>query len=243
MRKPVVSVVIPAYNEEKLIGKCLENLMKQTLSHDQYEIIVCDNNSTDKTVEIAKKYPVRIVEEKKNQGFVYAKMGGAAHAKGEYIAFMDSDSTADIHWLERGVELLKNPKLVCVGGTTMPSPPTFITSLAFVIFDIFAQLNQLIGISLLWTSGMIIKKDAFESVGGFKEHMKTGDDWDLTMRLQRKFGRFSTYYTKQIRIYTYPRKQNSLSAFIPYAYVGVVDYITIHILRISFSFNESRDIR
>jgi len=92
-----LSVVIPAYNEEKYIPSCLEALMSQEVPAD--EIIIVDNNSTDKTVEIASKYPVRIIVEKK-QGMIPARNRGFDEAKFEIIARTDADSKPNTDWIK-----------------------------------------------------------------------------------------------------------------------------------------------
>jgi glycosyltransferase involved in cell wall biosynthesis len=93
-----ISVVIPAYNEEKLLGKCLKSLKNQT--EKPFEIIVVDNNSTDKTAEIAKKMGARVIEEKQ-QGISFSRNAGFDAAKGGIIARIDADTTAPTNWLER----------------------------------------------------------------------------------------------------------------------------------------------
>ena len=68
-----ISVVIAAFNEERLIGKCIEAVKNQTLSKEEYEILVVDNNSTDKTAEIAKKLGATVISYSQKQGFSAAK--------------------------------------------------------------------------------------------------------------------------------------------------------------------------
>jgi glycosyltransferase involved in cell wall biosynthesis len=82
----MLSVIIPAFNEEKFLPRCLESLKNQKFK--DFEIIVVDNNSTDKTAEIAKKFNVILVSEK-SQGVAYARNKGAEIAKGEILIFND----------------------------------------------------------------------------------------------------------------------------------------------------------
>lgn len=93
-----VSVIVPAFNEEKFIGACLESLQNQTVKAE--EIIVVDNNCTDKTVEIASKYSVRIVKEPR-QGMTYSRAKGFSSAKSEILARCDADSVLPPNWIER----------------------------------------------------------------------------------------------------------------------------------------------
>lgn len=93
-----LSVVIPVYNEEKYIERCLISLKNQTEKPD--EVIVVDNNCTDKTVEIVKKYKVKIIKEK-NQGMVHARNKGFNSARYDIIARCDADSVLSTDWIAR----------------------------------------------------------------------------------------------------------------------------------------------
>jgi len=90
---PIISVIIPAANEEKTLPFCLASLKKQTFSN--FEVIVIDNNSTDKTAAVAQKFGAKVVSEKK-QGIIYARERGFQEAKGEIIARTDADTHLQI---------------------------------------------------------------------------------------------------------------------------------------------------
>lgn len=85
---PKFSVIIPVYNVEKYIRKCVDSVLNQTFK--DYEIIVVNDGSPDKSIEMIKDYDVTIIEQK-NQGLSAARNAGAKKAKGEYIIFLDSD--------------------------------------------------------------------------------------------------------------------------------------------------------
>jgi len=93
-----VSVVVPAYNEEKYIKKCLFSLTNQIVPAD--EIIIVDNNCRDKTIEIAKKFKVRIVKEK-TQGMIPARNRGFNSTRYEIIARCDADVIVPKDWIKR----------------------------------------------------------------------------------------------------------------------------------------------
>ncbi len=93
-----VSVIVPTYNEEKFIGTCLTSLQNQTVP--PAEIIVVDNNCTDRTIEIAQQFPVRIVKESK-QGMTYSRAKGFDSGKHEVLARCDADSILPPNWIER----------------------------------------------------------------------------------------------------------------------------------------------
>src|SRR3989344_3356913 len=112
-----ISVVIPAYNEEKLIGKCVDSLKKQDYPKENFEIIVVDHRSTDKTSEIAKQHGanlLRFTEDKATIGST--RQFGSESAKGQIIAYVDADSVPAMDWLLRINKHMQNEKIVCVGG-------------------------------------------------------------------------------------------------------------------------------
>lgn len=87
----MISVIVPAYNEQHYIKKCLESLMNQDLAKTFYEIIVIDNASTDKTSQIVKKLPVKLVYEPK-RSVVKARQKGVNEALGSIVASADADT-------------------------------------------------------------------------------------------------------------------------------------------------------
>ena len=92
-----ISVVIPAYNEEQLLSKCLKSLTNQDF-HLPFEIIVVDNNSRDKSNAIAQSFGVKVIKET-NQGVVWARQKGLLQAQGEIIAQADADCYYPSNWL------------------------------------------------------------------------------------------------------------------------------------------------
>ncbi len=93
-----ISVVIPVYNEERYIGKCLQSLLGQTEPAD--EIIIVDNNCTDNTIQIAKKFPVKVIKEKK-QGMIPARNKGFDSVKNGVIARTDADAIVPKDWISK----------------------------------------------------------------------------------------------------------------------------------------------
>lgn len=237
-----ISVIIPAFNEEKLIGKCIKAVKNQAFPKKEYEILVIDNNSTDRTAEIARKAGTEVIPYREKQGFSATKQFGAHKAKGEIIAYTDADSIPDTHWLATIEKLMQNKNLMCVGGTTLSAENTF-ANFWFVIYDLICRINQLFGISLIWGPNMAIRRSAFMQVNGINTSLKTSDDWDLVLRIQKKFGIRSALYTNSLRVRTSPRKQKKLSTIIPYILIGIVNYVSIFILRRSKTFGGTVDIR
>lgn len=87
-----VSVIVPVYNGEKTIGRCLTSLVEQTL--EDMEVIVVDNCSTDKTVDIVRQFPVRLICQEENRGQANSMNRGLDAATGEYVAECDADDFA-----------------------------------------------------------------------------------------------------------------------------------------------------
>lgn len=96
--KPLLSVIIPTYNEEKDIGNCIKSLEQQ--SHKDFEIMIIDDGSTDKTIEIIKKYPKIKLLEQNHAGPGIARNLGVKKSKGKILIFVDADMTFDKNYLK-----------------------------------------------------------------------------------------------------------------------------------------------
>ena len=92
---PYISVIVPVYNGETTIGKCVEALLNQDYPKDKYEVIIVDNNSKDKTAEVIDQYPVTYALEKGTQSSYAARNSAIKMAKGDVLAFTDSDCIAN----------------------------------------------------------------------------------------------------------------------------------------------------
>lgn len=99
MKNPLISVIIPAYNSEAIIERCVKSILSQSLSREKYEIIVVDDGSTDQTAYLAKKSGVDSVISIKNQGIWIARKVGVESSKGKFIATIDSDCEVLDDWL------------------------------------------------------------------------------------------------------------------------------------------------
>lgn len=116
MKNTTLSLVIPAYNEEKYIGVCLELATKS--SHGEFlEIIVIDNASTDHTREVAEKFPgVRVVREE-HKGLTRARQRGFIEARGDIIAYVDADTRMSAGWYDTVLKEFENDsRLACLSG-------------------------------------------------------------------------------------------------------------------------------
>ncbi len=110
------SIIIPAYNEEKEIGATINSLLKLKTSRKDFEIVVADNNSTDKTSVVAKKAGADKVVLETTKGTNFAREAGRKVAKGKIVAFLDADSIVPVDWLSHIERNLGLPGVVATSG-------------------------------------------------------------------------------------------------------------------------------
>ena len=180
-----ISVVIPAYNEEKHIQKCIESIQNQDGSIS-YEIIVADNNSQDNTVKIAQRMGVKVVEEKK-QGVGAARRVGTDSAEGKYILHLDADSILPPTYFIKLMKYFNNHNnVVCVGGQYIfydaPWWKNMLRTILFYPLLFFARLFSNFRIGPMGGC-MAFRKDAYLKTNGFDSNLKFGEDSDLCRQL------------------------------------------------------------
>ncbi len=196
-----ISFVIPAYNEERYVGNCLESVLKEIKnfrsadpSHQanfEFEIIVVSNASTDKTKEVAKNYPGVIVVDEPKKGLTKARQAGLSRSTGELIANIDADTILPKRWLRKVVEeFSKNPDLICLSGPhdyyDLSPLSRFLTKIfygfGFMIYFVNKYILK-IG-SLVQGGNFIVKRSALEKIGGFDTSIDFyGEDTDIARRL------------------------------------------------------------
>lgn len=114
MTKKLVSIIIPAFNEEKAIPFLLNQIKKQKL-HLKHEIIVINDGSTDKTSTIIKKYPVKLVSHSINKGYGASLKTGIRLAQGKFVITLDSDGQHSVKYLIKAISLLKKGNPIVIG--------------------------------------------------------------------------------------------------------------------------------
>lgn len=181
--KPLVSIVIPAYNEEKYLARCLASLAKQTFQ--QFEIIVVDNNSRDETAAIARSYGARVVAEQK-QGMIPARERGFYEALSDIIAKTDADAILPSDWVGKVYRLFKrNPQMVALTGNfSFPETNEAQGKLLEVIYDAYCkQLKLIMGHFPLNGPNYAIRKSAWEKIKVHKDDKLVHEDFDLSCHL------------------------------------------------------------
>ena len=195
------SLIIPAYNAEKTIKYCLESVKKIYDKHN-IEVIVCDNSSTDRTIEIIKKFPFKIIINKKKQTAGSTRNKGAMNSRYDNLIFLDSDCVAPknlIRILEKTPNFYKQN---CIAGnfSTNNIFKNFF-SLYKTSYAHFKLKNQ--KDNVLNSAIMFIKKKHFVKVGMFNENLKSMEDDDFSIRFQNS-GYF-IYFNKNLEVHHYKK--------------------------------------
>ncbi len=181
----IVSIVIPAHNEEKLIGRCIESILNNT-PPELIDIIVVDNASTDKTADIARSHPKVTVLEESKKGTNAARDRGWKAAKGDLVTFIDADATLPKDWFLRMTEEFeKNPKLVAVSGPNYyPDLPFFSRNMLYYIWSLGGVITSLFTGYVVYGGNVMARRSALERMGGFDTSITFyGDDTDMGQRL------------------------------------------------------------
>ena len=202
---PFASVIVPVYNDAAIIGECIESLLTQNYPKNRYEIIIVNNNSTDDTPKIIKKYPVKYICENEVQSSYAARNTGARIAKGEALAFFDADQVAAKNWLsnllkgwdskEYGVFAAKEVNIV-------PKSPLIEKYLTVPEEKVGADHDSL---KKLQGGQGAYRREVFEKLMGFDESFAAAGDHDLVFRMQKElnlkvmFNKDAVYYHKQQR--------------------------------------------
>ena len=178
----LVSVVIPALNEEKNIAACLKSIRVQKYC-GRVELIVVDGKSKDRTVALAKKYADKVLVELKPL-IAAGRQKGCMAAKGEVLVFSDADVVADENWLSRLVEPFEDEKVACSFGAVYLHDGSALDSfLSKYVFTFFLRASNALGFSSGAGSNMAVRASAFKKLGGFRM-VVTGEDVDLQARLR-----------------------------------------------------------
>ncbi len=202
-----VSVVVPAYNEQELIAKCIGTLLKELSDKD--ELIIVNNNSTDGTVRIVESYcnkdsRVKLVHEK-NQGTMFARKTGFDMSKGELLSTVDADTQVLEGWRQNMVTALADDDVDAVssyGHLATNHLEKFNSALANII--LFRILPLLLGVpGFLFGSSMMIKRDVWEVIGKeVRLNKYIWDDYEITLLVNKHGKKIKTIKQRLFRFST-----------------------------------------
>lgn len=213
---PFTSIIIPVFNAEKTIQRCLYALLEQTYPEERYELIVVDNGSTDRSVEMIRKFPVKFFSEKRAHNSYMARNCGLSYTKGEIIAFIDADCIAEKNWLKNLIEPFQDERVGVVAGEILSYEPANLIQGFYAFSNFLAQENKVKGnISAIATANIAVRREIFDTVGYFDEKFRWGGDNDFGIRIQKETN-YLIQFAKNARVYHFHRA--SLKSLIKHAY-------------------------
>jgi len=235
-----LSFVIPAYNEEDLIGECLNSVLKQTVNRPgEIEIIVVNNASTDGTRKVASSFPGVVVVDEPKKGLVNARHAGFLASRGDLIANIDADTILTPGWIDKVLEeFSKNQNLVALSGPYIYYDLSKIQNFFIKVYYFIGYLSYIINHfvlhigAILQGGNFIVKRAALEKIGGFDNSIIFyGEDTDIARRIQ-KVGRVK--FTFKLPMYTSGRrlkKEGVLTMALRYP----INYIWVTIFKRPFT--------
>lgn len=178
-----ISVIVPAFNEERLLAATLASIHEAVKEFHRLgwasEVIVCDNNSTDHTPDIARSAGADVVFERVNQ-IGRARNKGAAHAKGEWLIFVDADCDTSPALFADVAQTIQRGRCVAGGSTVSYENARLLVRSVTGAWNVLSRINK-------WAAGSFIfcEASAFREVGGFSETLYAAEEIDLFRRLKR----------------------------------------------------------
>lgn len=187
---PQVSIIIPVRNRPDDIAACLQSLSGIDYPSEKVEILVVDDASTDDTPDVVSRFPVILIAIKEHRQASFCRNLAAKRAKGEILAFIDSDCLADPLWLKELVPAFKDPLLGAVGGAV----DSYFDERGL---DRYEKVKSSLKVGS-WlrrsregenffyvpSCNLIVKRDIFLDLGGFNENLHVGEDVDFCWRMQ-----------------------------------------------------------
>lgn len=180
-----IDVVIPAYNEEQGLSQCLSSIIANRTSEVQ-SIFVVNNNSTDRTAEIASKFPEVTLLNEPRKGNTYAKNMGLQHATSDIVAFIDADVTLPPDWFIKVTRRYASiPSLVCYSGPYIHPDLSRVQKWILRLYSLFIiQPLSIFAVNYITGGNCAIKKSAINAIGGFDTNRSLGgEDLNLVQRL------------------------------------------------------------
>lgn len=191
MTDSLVSIIIPAKNAQATIKKCIDSIARQ--SYKNYELIVVNDGSTDKTAQILRDYPRARVLTTPGTGPSKARNTGIAQAKGEFVAFTDADCVLDYHWIEELLKGFINERIAGVGGIQKsPTDETEFGKKVQEFLKIFGFISDYMQPGAKIKSAnhnpscnVMYRKSILVESGGFLTGLWPGEDVELDYRIKK----------------------------------------------------------
>lgn len=180
---PAISVLIPAFNEEVLIAKTIESVQQSfaQLGHTAFEIIVCDNNSTDRTAEVVRSKNARVVFEPHNQ-ISRARNTAARHAVNDWLIFLDADTVLPPELLRCTIDTIRAGE-VCGGGAAVIFDRQNVGRAASAIVGFWNWISRTARLAA--GSYVFCRQEAWRDTGGFNESVYAGEELFFSQKLKQ----------------------------------------------------------
>ncbi|MFH1644099.1 MAG: glycosyltransferase [bacterium] len=185
----MISIIVPTFNSEKTIAKTIQAIQEQE-TKEETELIIVDDNSTDKTVQEIKKFnKIKLIQQEKNSGPAVARNTGAKNAKGEIIIFTDSDCVPEKNWLDEMIKPFENSKVVGVQGAYKTKQKNLTAKFVQIeIEDRYDLMKKKEFIDFIGSYSAAYRKKVFLEFKGFNEKFPSasGEDPELSYRIEKK---------------------------------------------------------
>lgn len=204
-----ISIVVPSLNEEKLLGSMLQQFTPALVAKHHLEIVVSDGGSTDRTLEIARRYANTVVENAAGakQTISIGRNCGARAAKGEVLVFLNADTRIrDVgYFFSRLEEEIDAPGLAALTSSVevYPEEQTTIDRFYHGFYNWYFHALNRIGEGMGRGECHIMKREVYDKVGGYADHIVAGEDYDMFRRLAR-IGRVK--FLRDVVVYESPRR-------------------------------------
>ena len=180
---PSITFVIPAFNEERLIPLAIRSIRAEMAGRpNDYEILVVDNASTDRTADVAAERGARVVQELK-RGIVPARQAGYLHAKYDLLANIDADNAVPAGWLDKALGALDPATVVVTGPLVYPEFSPLMQVLTKFFYFLGRISHHTLG-TMVQGGNFIVRKSALNAVGGYNTGIVFfGEDTDFAVRI------------------------------------------------------------
>ena len=188
MKTPRFSVIIPTLNEEKYLPNLLRSLASQT--EKQFEVIVVDGQSRDKTVTVARQFgrvlPRLKLIVSKQASLPIQRNLGAKEARGEWLVFVDADSILMPYFMDRVKAFIHEKHPALIATWAQPDSDVVVDAIFTLFFNLIVEASVLFKRPFAPGPLTLVRRDAFKRVGGYNEKRAYNEDVDLGLRLHQR---------------------------------------------------------
>lgn len=228
----MISVVVPTYNEEKNIGRCIRALQNQTLPKSEYEIIVVDGQSKDRTVEIADSCGAIVIQQE-SKGVGGARNDGARASNGDIIVTTDADCVPDSEWLMNIKKKFEDGSVVGLTGDLEPIILEDMGRIESRVYRALFTAASIVRSKIMTRTGFYhmcgansaFRRDEFIKINGYKD-LAYGDDTEIFTRL-KQHGKL--IFGEQVKV-NYSIRRIKKQGFLRYMKTITRNHIVVHVL-------------